>query len=145
MTDTLGTGLLSFVETLFVSRRLALSNSLPDHIMFGWPRPQASPSGCTHSHCVRPRPCFWPSSNPALLERAAQHGNGDHVYKCASHHGSVCSRRLFYTQLRSFWSLSVSVVRSREVVCISEVNPLTAEDVYYIIWPNPGFLRSLMM
>ncbi len=50
----------------------------------------------------------------------AQHGNGEHVYKCASHRESVHSRRL-YIQLRSFWSPSVFVVQSREVVHISEV------------------------
>ncbi len=100
ITDTLGTGLLSFVGRLSLSRRLALSNLAP--------RPcyvyLASSPGFTvwvhllplHAAQTTLLAFFWYSkSSPSLLERETQHGNGDRVYRYASHRGSVRSRRLF--------------------------------------------------
>ncbi len=91
---------------------LCLARHVPKLPRLGAPAPIAC--GPNHAiHISRVTPLCWNGKT--------QHSNGDHVYKCASHCGSVRSRRLFYIQLRSFWSLSVSVVQSREVVHISEV------------------------
>ncbi len=99
ITDSLGTGLSSFVERLSLSRRLALSKLAPRFMLclssliprlpcLGMPfhRP--------HYICVA---TLWLArvASPFLLERETQHGNGDHAYKCANHHRSVHSQRIF--------------------------------------------------
>ncbi len=76
ITDTLGTGLLSFVGRLSLSRRLALSKLAPRprYVWLasfpgftGWVRPL---------HCVRPKPRYWPSSRIARV--APLCWNGQH-------------------------------------------------------------------
>ncbi len=80
----------------------------------------ASPLGFT----VWVRPLHaWPSSriasSPALLERAKQHAIMCMIVRAIV--GLSAFGSFFYIHLRSFRSPPVSVVRSREVVRISEV------------------------
>ncbi len=72
--DTLGTGLLSFVERLSLSQRSALSNSLLDRTMFSYPRPQASLSGYTV------RVCLFPDHTMFGRRTAATNGNSAHIF-----------------------------------------------------------------
>ncbi len=130
ITDTLGTGLLSFVERLSLSRRLALSKLAPSPSYVSIASSPGFPVWVGLSFCKARR---------ALVLLC---WNGKHsmamaiMYKCASHCGSVCSRRLFYIQLRSFPSQRVSVLQSREVVRISEVrNTLDVCNRCFLICP----------